>query len=367
MLRGIGKLGNANRHWSVAEGANVSRKPQGLVDKATFRQLFSEDYPLTDSEAKVLLAKHDLGRLLRFTQLRGGFTNSVFHCETTRGEDYVLKIQFRAANETLRIERDVTSLLRNELPVAPLCILDEDRDVVPHPCLISSRLPGELAEVIFESSGHEVRLELSRRLGEILATIHSTTATSRPELPASLYCLNRWRENVIHGLTDLPEMKEAFQAIDSEFFPRLYELLDHMPQIHVDEELCLVWGDPKFHNFLVLPDEGTMRPSGVFDFQTAGIGNPVFDTWYLEGNFRRSQADGIYRDQDYVGACFSGYSAIRGRMPAISEQERRLCDVVLKANGGRWWWVTAGILPPRMGDVLNDVLDDLEWLKVNAG
>ena len=345
----------------------MSRKPQGLVDKAAFRQLFNEAYPLTDSEAEALLAKHDLGGLSRFTQLRGGFTNSVFHCETTRGEDYVLKIQFRSANETLRIERDVTCLLRNELPVAPLCILDEDRDVVPHPCLMSSRLSGELAEVIFESSDHEVRLELSRRLGEILATIHSATATNSLELPESLFCLNRWRENIIYGLTDIPEMKEAFQAIDSEFFPRLDKLLDQVPQIHFDEELWLVWGDPKFHNFLVLSDEGTMRPSGVFDFQTAGIGNPAFDTWYLEGNFRRSQADGIYRDQDYVGAYLSGYSAIRGRMPAISEQERRLCDAVLKANGGRWWWDAAGILPPRIGDVLNDVLDDLEWLKVNAG
>ena len=337
-------------------------RPGEPVDRATFRRLSQEDFPLLDSQAEDLLEKHSLGGLASLRKLTGNFINTVFECVTTRRTTYILKIQFRHAGQTLDTEKRVIRLLRDILPVSHFCLLDKDCDVIPHPCLIVSKLPGELAEMIFEGSGHADRIRISRLLGEILAAMHALPV-SESQIPYKpLYSLKRWRESIARGLFDDRGFREQVEALDNAFYPRLDELLSAMPEPDLDEKLTLVWGDPKFHNCLVQREGGAICLSGVFDFQSAGIGNPLFDFLDVEGNFRRNQADGIYRNPAFVEAFHAAYSDAGGTPPVMSEKERVLCDVVLKANGGRWWWDGANILHPNISRILADVLRGLERL-----
>ena len=336
--------------------------PKGMVDKATFRQLCGEDYLMSTEEADLLLQKHGLGKLKRVEKREGNFLNSVYDCETDQGSSYIVKIRFRGGHETLEADQKVTVVLREVLPVAHICLLDHDCDILPHPCLILSKLQGELAERIFEGSEHSVRIAVSRRMGEIMAVMHSLPVTSDLAPDKNLFRLNCWKESVACGLYDRPDMRSEIDRIHPSFYGRLEELLSRISLPSFDEQLCLVWGDPKFHNFLVRRDEDDFIVSGVFDFESSGIGNRIFDFLYVEGNFRRGQADGIYRDPEYVEAFYGAYTDAGGVVPELSEQERVLRDVVLKANGGAWWWDGAKILPPRIGSVLDDVLIGLEEL-----
>ncbi len=337
-------------------------RPKGMVDKATFRQLCGEDYMMSAEDADLLLQKHGLGKLKRVEKREGNFLNSLYDCETDQGSSYIVKIRFRGGHETLEADQRVTSALREVLPVAPICFLDLDCDILSHACLVLSKLPGELAETVFEGEGHTARIAASRRMGEIMAVIHSLPVTCDLAPGRNLFRLNWWKESITRGLYDRPDMRSEIDKIHPSFYGRLEESLSRISLPSFDEQLCLVWGDPKFHNFLLRRDKDDHLTSGVFDFESSGIGNWVFDFLYVEGNFRRGQADGIYRDPEYVEAFYGAYTDAGGVVPEISEQERVLRDVVLKANGGGWWWDGAKILPPRIGSVLDDVLRGLEEL-----
>ena len=129
-----------------------------LLDKDEFRRMSRERFPLSDGQADQLFTKHDLGKLDWQRFVGGNFTNSVFDCHAESGDSYILKIQFRAGNQPLQADRDVTQLLTGSLPVAPICLLDNDRDVIPHATFILSKLEGTLAESVFESSAHQTRV-----------------------------------------------------------------------------------------------------------------------------------------------------------------------------------------------------------------
>ena len=337
-----------------------------LLDRAEFKRMSQERFPLSDGLAENFLAKHKLGKLESQSLIGGNFTNSVFECRTTVGDRFILKIQYRVGNLPLEADRDVTHLLKETLPVTSLCLLDNDCDIIPFPTLILSKLEGELAETVFEHSTHDARIRLSGILGETLAAIHSVSV-SEGEVPNKpLFGLNGWREKVVGGVFEDEELRRVIDRIDQAFYPKLERLLDQVPPLYFDEKHCLVWGDPKFHNFLVQKDGDDIQLCGVFDFQTAGLGNPIFDAFYVEGNFRRNQADGMYQDAAYVEACYDTYAACGMEWPQISETERVVRDVILKANGARWWWDAARVLPPFVPKALAGVIDGLEWLKKNG-
>lgn len=337
-----------------------------LLDRAAFRQMSSARFPLSNEQAERLLAKHHLGKLAHQQVMESNFTNSVFDCRTLAGDGYIFKVQYRAGNQPLEADRDVTHLLKGRLPVASLCLLDNDCDVIPYPTLILSKLEGELAESVFEHSTHQARIQLSRILGEILAAVHAVPVAEDQVPHKRFFGLNDWREKVAAGLLEDAALRRMLDEIDPTFYPKLQDLLDQVPDLHFEEKRCLVWGDPKFHNFHVCVDGDDIRLGGVFDFQTAGLGNPIFDALYVDGNFGRNQADGLYQNAEYVGACHDAYAACGLTWPSVTETERVLRDVILKANGARWWWDAARVLPPSVPKSLAGVLEGLEWLRGNT-
>lgn len=337
-----------------------------LLDRPAFKRLSSQRYPLSVNEAAALCEKYELGRATGVRALGGNFTNSVFECTVSDGTRLVLKIQHREGSQPLSADKAVTKHLQGVLPVSPICILDTDRDVISHPTLILSCLEGAVATEVFEESPLEHRMAVSKILGRVLGTIHSasTPAAVLPKKP--LFSLNGFREKVKGGLLGDVGLRSAIESIPGGFLPKISTTIEEVPDLEFEEESRLVWGDPKFHNFL-LKEAGTeVELSGVFDFQTAGLGNPIFDALYLEGNFSRSQREGIYQDPDNADACWEGYRETGKTIPAISETERRVRGAILKANGPRWWWDAAKVLPPFTQRTLQELLEDLEWLRDNA-
>ena len=337
-----------------------------LLDKAEWRRMSRERFPLSNSQAEHLLSKHNLGDLDTQRFIGGNFTNSVFECQTISGNSYILKIQYRSGNQPLEADRDVTFLLREILPVASFCILDNDCDAIPHPTLVLSKLPGDLAESIFENSTHHARIRLCHMLGEILAAIHSAPISDGQVPNKLLFRLNGWREKVLDGLFKDEELKKVIEGIDRGFYPQLQRLLDKVPDLQFEEELRLIWGDPKFHNFNVQAEGDDIQLCGVFDFQTAGLGNPVFDRFYLDGNFKRTQADGLYLNPEYLKSCYDAYSACGMKFPQASETERALRELILNANAAKSWWDAARVLHPSVVKSFAIVLDRLEWLRTNV-
>ena len=332
-----------------------------LLDSAAFRAMSQERYFLKDSQAANLMSKHDLGEFGGKRYVGGNFTNSVFDCWTENGTSYILKIQFRPVNQSLANERDGTSRLRKALPVADLCILDDDSDVVPHPCLILSKLPGSLGEFVFENSDHPTRIGVSRMLGEILAKIHSTPI--EVQLPVhSLYNLTGWKDKISLGLFADEGLRRAIEGLDETFYSRLHRILSKAPDLEFEENPRLVWGDPTFHNFLVMEDGPRLCLSGVFDFQASGPGNPVFDFFYLDGNFQRSLANGLYRDPEFLKACYAAYTDAGGTVPNITDQERLVRDLILQANSAKWWWDAAKVFPPSITRSFDRLLSGLTEL-----
>ena len=91
-----------------------------LLDRAEFKRMSQERFPLSDDLAEIFLTKHKLGKLESQSLIGGNFTNSVFECRTTIGDCFIVKIQYRVGNQPLEVDRDMTHFLKETLPVASL-------------------------------------------------------------------------------------------------------------------------------------------------------------------------------------------------------------------------------------------------------
>lgn len=228
-----------------------------------------------------------------------GMTSSVVILHAERGS-FVLKQADRTPHTAwLRREAFVLQALAvSNLPVPRYIAVEEQPSSVS---LLMSALPGEpLSALLRRGVTDEMRRDLLRQFGQLLAQIH--TATPTPILLAQRLWLERIldeaRHNLLHGYAE-PEA------------PPIETMLATRPPTIAE---VLIHGDYTIDNVLV--DAGKL--TGVIDWGRGDLGDPRYD---LTLATRPQVPESAFLDEADFAAFYAGYGAKR-----LTESEHQWFD-----------------------------------------
>ena len=344
----------------ASEGKRSLGQPANMP---TVKRIGRQKLELSRTDAPAILEKHQLGRLMTLKPLDANPMNSIFELVPERGDSLILKIQYRPGIGSLKGEHYAIHLLRQltDLPVSNLCLLDNDKDIIPYPYLISNKLPGESGYDFFERTDHANRTQLSEALGHIVGVIHHLEVREPEQLRN---CdLNQWQGIIQEALLSDENFREEIAALSDTFYSQLSDLMASVPALQIDDEPVLLWSDAFFHNLLLKNSGIKIQITGIYDFQFAAYGSRLFDLDKIEGNFRVRRPREIYGHPEYIKQFYKGYEGAGQAVNAPSETQQILVDILRNAIQVRcWWWDCFGILHPKTSEYLKAILVGLAEL-----
>ena len=260
----------------------------------TVKRIGRQKLEISTTDASAILEKHQLGRLMTLRPLEANPMNSIFEIKPERGDSLILKIQCRLGIGSLKGEHYAIHLLRQltDLPVSNLCLLDDDRDILPYPYLLSNKLSGESGYAFFERTDHAARIQLSEAFGHIVGVIHSLEVAESERLRNCN--LSQWQGIVKEALLSDEDLREEIAALSDTFYPQLDNLMASVTTQWIDDKPVFLWGDPFFYNLLVKSSGSKVQITGLYDFQFAAYGSYLFDFYKVEGDFRVRHPREIY-------------------------------------------------------------------------
>ena len=348
----------------MSSSASEAKRSLGQpANMPTVKRIGRQKLELSTTEASAILEKHQLGSLMTLKSLDANPMNSVFELRPEQGKSLILKIQRRPGIGSLESEHYVTHLLRHQtgLPVSNLCTLDDDRDIIPHPYLLSNKLSGESGYDFFERTDHANRMKLAEALGHIVGVIHRLKVVEPESLRS---CdLNQWQGIVQEALLSDENFREEIAAFSVTFYSELNDLMASVSTLQIDDEPVLLWCDAFFHNLLLKNSGRKIQITGIYDFQFAAYGSHLFDLNKIEGNFRLRRPREIYGHPEYIGQFYKGYEGTGRAINAPSDTHRILVNIIRNAIQVRyWWWDCFGILHPKTSEYLKAILVGLAEL-----
>ena len=344
--------------------ASEEKRPLGQpANMPTVKRIGRQKLEISTDEASEILEKHQLGRLMTLKPLEANPMNSIFELVPEQGDSLILKIQCRPGIGSLKGEHYAIHLLRQltDLPVSNLCTLDDDKDIIPYPYLISNKLPGESGSDFFESTDHANRMQFSEVLGHIVGAIHCLEV-AEPERLRNCD-LNQWQNIVREALLSDENFREEVAAFSDTFYSQLSDLMVSVPALQIDDEPVLLWSDAFFHNLLLKNSGRKIQITGIYDFQFAAYGSRLFDLEKIEGNFRVRRPREIYGHPKYIEQFYKGYEGVGKAANAPSETHQILVNILRNAIQVRyWWWDCFGILHSKTPEYLKAILVGLAEL-----
>ena len=344
--------------------ANEAKRPLGQpADMPTVKRIGRQKLELSTVEASAILQKHQLGSLMTLRPLEANPMNSIFELSPEQGDSLILKIQRRPGIGSLESEHYVIHLLKQQtdLPVSNLCTLDDDKDIIPYPYLLSNQLSGESGCAFFERTDHANRMQLSETLGHIVGVIHRLEVVG----PAQLRnCdLNQWQGIVQEALLSDENFREEIAAFSDTFYSELNELMASVSTGQIDDQPILLWCDAFFHNLLLKNSGRKIQITGLYDFQFAAYGSRLFDLSKIAGNFRVRRPREIYGHPEYIEQFYKGYKGAGQAVNTPSDNHQILVNIIRNAIQVRyWWWDCFGILHPKTSEHLKTILVGLAEL-----
>ena len=344
--------------------ASAEKRPLGqLANRETVRRIIQQKLEISMATASAILESHQLGRLMTLKPLEANPMNSIFELKPEQGDSLILKIQCRPGIGSLKGEHYAIHLLRQltDLPVSNLCILDDDKDIIPYPYLLSNKLSGESGYDFFERTDHANRMQLSEAFGHIVGVIHSLEV-AEPERLRNCD-LSQWRGIVQKALLSNDDFREEIVALSDTFYPQLDDLMLSVSALQIDEDSVLSWGDAFLYNLLVKSNGGKVEITGLYDFQFAAYGSPLFDFYKIEGDFRVRRPREIYGHPEYIEQFYKGYEGVGKAVNAPSDTHEILVNIIRNAIQVRyWWWDCFGTLDSKTPDYLKAILVGLAEL-----
>jgi homoserine kinase type II len=277
--------------------------------------------PVSAAEARMLLARYDLGEFVALRGIESGIENSNFFLTTTRGE-YVLTLFERLAAEQLPFYLNFTShLTMHGLPVPGPKV-----DRQGHALFMLHGKPGAIVSKLHGAPVLDPDAQHCAQLGATLARMHLAAQSFEGTQP-NLRGLAWWQEVV----------------------PQLRPMLGDAERTLIDDELRFQTALAATPEYARLPrsavhadlfrdnamfDQG--RLSGIFDFYFAGVDTWLFDLavclndWCLD---RRTHGPATELDTDKVQALLRAYAALR----PFTGEERALLPALLRTAAMRFW------------------------------
>lgn len=230
-----------------------------------------------------ILKIYGLEQLLSLEENKVSLINSVF----ILNKKYVLRINLKDNDESKKkFEKEAylySHLDESGVPTPKCLAYDTSHAIIDHEYLILSYIPGETLTVAFENADFETKSRLSFGLGKIAHKIHSLgTAPSiaRPDLFGTEDAWSQEKEREFNTYYDHIKSKDLLPKDLTDGIDQ--NILDYQSLGDLSGEYSLIHGDYSRDNLQV---EGG-QIVGIFDFEMAQIGDPLYDLQKLPINFQ---------------------------------------------------------------------------------
>lgn len=204
----------------------------------------------SNSALAAISAKHHLGEANWQPLAHPGIVNQVF---TT--DSFVLRIPHRAdfALEDTGTERHILPLVQSQVQTPALITFDSDRDILPVPFSIFSRIPAEPL--------HRAKRVNHQKIAEAIHQVHSLEIEPHPDLD----------EHPIPELEEYLEVAKKFPEPEQHWIATWLSQLAPINELPYAESF--IHGDLHEHNLLIDDNQNPW----LIDWGDAGHGDPAID------------------------------------------------------------------------------------------
>ncbi|WP_419915501.1 phosphotransferase family protein [Candidatus Poriferisodalis sp.] len=222
----------------------------------------------------------ELSPPLQFEIIAGGHSNLTYRVSDAAGRRWVLRRPplahlLAGAHDMVREHRLLSSLEPTEVPTPPVVGLCTDAEVNGADFYVTGFVDGTVLRSLddAETLTPEARGELSRRMVEVLAAIHSTDLEA-----TGLATLGRPEDYVARQIHVWRRQFNAMTSRDLPIIERVHDVL--VASIPPQAEATLVHGDYRLDNCLSTTD-GDL--AAVLDWEISTLGDPVAELGFLLG------------------------------------------------------------------------------------
>lgn len=246
-----------------------------------------QQYSISNETVKKILNKYNLGVVKSFIRIKAGLINPAFlingrYVLRIDKSDHLKKVQGHGT----RFERE--AYLYNLLPKrgipTPQCLgFDSSREIIPEKYIIVSYIKGVSLSEGFKNHDKETQQKLSFQMGEILRKIHRVSPDDLDDSELfgpktgwkKLYEkeFTSYLEAALKEKYFSPEIEEEIKGIYRKFQNQVSDLEGVIRLVHSD-----------FSASNIQINGGKIV--GVFDFEWAHIGDPLWDLQKIPINFQ---------------------------------------------------------------------------------
>ncbi|HEY0295831.1 MAG TPA: homoserine kinase [Bordetella sp.] len=275
--------------------------------------------PVSDDDARALLARYNLGTLVSLRGITSGIENTNYFLGTSRGE-YVLTLFEVLTREQLPFYIELMHhLAQRGIPVPEPQTLDDGTRLTElngKPCAIVTRLPGS-----YEPAPGKAHCGLA---GATLARAHLAGRDFAIRQP-NLRGLDWWRQTA-------PKVRPFLN-------PAQTELLD--AEIAAQVEACAAWPalpagpahcDLFRDNALFAGTHDSPRMGGFIDFYFAGC-----DTWLFDVAVCLNDWCIVHETGEFIPELAQAWLAAYAAVRPFTDAERQAWPLMLRAAALRFW------------------------------
>ncbi len=270
----------------------------------------------TEAIEKILQLNH-LPRLASLREITTGLTNPVF----VINEQCVLRVDTNTSEQDAdRFTKEAflyTTLARHSVPVPQLFSFDNSREIINQDFLLLSYIAGETLASSFKRQSHTVQKSLSFQLGELAYQIRSIDLDEFMKGEKLLRKKMNWQQTVMAEHTAYFSLVQEKGYLSPKELSEIASIFQQFKALKMPtEQERLVHGDFSMDNIQVKDD----RIVGIFDFEFATLGDPLYDLQKLPVHFGLGEGFDISLFwQGYNHGNFSVEENIRFKMYCLNQ------------------------------------------------
>ena len=227
-----------------------------------------------------VLQKYHLGSLNSCREIKVGLFNRIFVINNL----YVLRINSKQTpNSRKNIEKEVflyQLLSKYNIPTPKVIAIDKTRKIVKGDYFLASFIPGKSLGSTFTRYNEKQKDSLAFQLGRIAKKIHSI---KKNELSIFLKGKTDWKTTIIKEFCSYFRPTKDKQIFSDEIIDKIWLAYNQFTNLdNLSNKFRLIHGDFSRNNFQV----NNGKIVGVFDFEMATLGDPLYDLQKLPINFQ---------------------------------------------------------------------------------
>lgn len=272
--------------------------------------------PLSDTQIRQLLKRHELGQLCHYSGITDGIENSNYQIETSTG-NYILTIFEHYNARELTYFLELMHFLRSHGMTVPEPVAGSEQQLLSawqtKPVVVFKQLPGK--SILHPKVSH------CRQIGTALALLH----TAGQQFP--LHRANPWGFSQVQGIgqTQLSSLTKDDALLLADELAFQYE--------HIDHSLCkgLIHADLFRDNALFDGQSHKEQLSGLVDFYSACHAPLLLDLAICVNDWCCTNHYAL--DLHKVQALLNAYQQVR----PLNDNEKNSWPTILRAAALRFW------------------------------